>query len=353
VWAGNPIADSDENCRQQFDVIHEHWLWCTGTHDASSNVNRAVEMSPLGFELAVVNALRRLGATVQHTGKSADGGVDAMIVSSSGDPIVVQCKRVMGPVGAAVVRDLIGAVLIRGASFGIVVATGGFTRGAIATAMGQRVRLVDYASLVGGDRGLLVAPIPDELRYRPSASSATRLGAVDPKWSSRVSQLKTPSQTRTEARTSAALPLIWPWIRERVAAGEQALVICPGINSFGEGVRGAIDVFRSLASGPLAGVKVSLLHEQISEKDARRVMLERFRGREIEVLVTTRWFGSEEMDEPGATMLIILAADRLGLDELLRLRERLLRKDRRAFCVLITDKPEAEAVRTMIETSGG
>lgn len=90
----------------------------------------------------------------------------------------------------------------------------------------------------------------------------------------------------------------------------------------------------------------------MSAKDELGLMLERFRARDVDVLITTRWFGSLDMDKLNATMLIVLAADHFGLEELLRFHDRLVRIDSRGFCVLITDKPEAGAVRTMIERVG-
>src|SRR5439155_2907312 len=37
-------------------------------------------------------------------------------------------------------------------------------------------------------------------------------------------------EIRTEVRTADALPKVWPWLKERVALGEQAFVVCPRID---------------------------------------------------------------------------------------------------------------------------
>ena len=95
-------------------------------------------MTPDSFERLCRRVLRESGfIEVEVTGRSGDGGIDGNgIIRLAGlisFPVLFQCKRYSGNVGASTVRDFRGAMIGR-ADKGLVITTGGFTRDAHAEA---------------------------------------------------------------------------------------------------------------------------------------------------------------------------------------------------------------------------
>jgi hypothetical protein len=111
-------------------------------------------MSPTRFERLIADVFRRnySSAEVIHVGRPDDGGVDVLLVESNGCQWLIQAKRRESPYaseGISTIRNLLGAMVLDGASHGIVVSTADhFTyraRQAVRTAQ-QRdmvLRLVD------------------------------------------------------------------------------------------------------------------------------------------------------------------------------------------------------------------
>jgi ATP-dependent DNA helicase RecG len=153
---------------------------------------------------------------------------------------------------------------------------------------------------------------------------------------------------RTEVRPQAALPKVWPWVKERVAAGEQAFVVTPRIEEDPEDdIPSAEATFRDLKAKELAGVRVALLHGRMPARERDDVM-RRFAARELDVLVATTVV-EVGIDIPNATVMIILGAERFGLAQLHQLRGRVGRRGQRAFCVLVSaaaDESERLAAMT-------
>lgn len=91
-------------------------------------------MSPEGFERLCQRILRESGfIEVKITGRPGDGGIDGHgIIRLAGlisFPVLFQCKRSTGNVGATTVRELHGAMQGR-AEKGLILTTGGFTQSA-------------------------------------------------------------------------------------------------------------------------------------------------------------------------------------------------------------------------------
>ncbi|MBR3157984.1 MAG: ATP-dependent DNA helicase RecG [Atopobiaceae bacterium] len=125
-------------------------------------------------------------------------------------------------------------------------------------------------------------------------------------------------------------------IRDAVAAGHQAYVICPLVDERDDGsdlddvpersqaqsrrLHAATSTREELARGPLRGLRLDLLTGRMSadEKDAA---MTRFRARETDVLVATTVV-EVGVDVPNATVMLVLDADRFGLATLHQLRGR-------------------------------
>jgi restriction system protein len=110
------------------------------------------------FERATAEVLRKHQFNPRVTPGSADGGVD-IEVTRNGLKGVVQCKAHVACVGPHVVRDLYGVIHHCGASFGIIVSRGGFTRGAVEFARDKPILFLDTDDLIAmqGGRDVLAA----------------------------------------------------------------------------------------------------------------------------------------------------------------------------------------------------
>jgi restriction system protein len=112
-------------------------------------------LAPNAFERLCQRLLRESGFThVKVTGRSGDGGVDGVGLVELGGllsfPVLFQCKRYRGAVGASEIRDFRGAMIGR-ADRGLVLTTGTFTRDARAEATrdgAPPIDLVDGARLI-------------------------------------------------------------------------------------------------------------------------------------------------------------------------------------------------------------
>ena len=116
----------------------------------------------------------------------------------------------------------------------------------------------------------------------------------------------------------------WEFVVKQIQSGRQAYVVTPRVESDAEAeIVGAEQVYQQLMTGPLAGLRIELLHGRMegSEKQAK---LDAFTSGKIQVLVATTVI-EVGIDVPNATVMTILDADRMGLAQLHQLRGRISR----------------------------
>jgi restriction system protein len=101
------------------------------------------------FEILVGEVYRRQGYLVtERGGRQADGGIDLELARGR-ERVIVQCKHWLNrQVPVQRVRELLGVVTAEGADRGVLVATNGFTRDAIAFAAGKPLELIDGEALM-------------------------------------------------------------------------------------------------------------------------------------------------------------------------------------------------------------
>jgi ATP-dependent DNA helicase RecG len=151
----------------------------------------------------------------------------------------------------------------------------------------------------------------------------------------------------TYVRTTAARAKVYAWLRQQVAGGRQAYVVCPLIDE-SETVQAAsaTQLARDLRQGPLAGVRLEVLHGRLPAA-VRGERMEAFRAGAIDVLVATTVI-EVGIDVPNATIMVIENADRYGLAQLHQLRGRVGRGRFRGTCILLAD-PTTEEGRRRLE----
>jgi ATP-dependent DNA helicase RecG len=170
----------------------------------------------------------------------------------------------------------------------------------------------------------------------------------------------------------------WQRVREEVAAGHQAFVVCPRIGEAdapgdGGGSTAAdgedmeleppddeeeteeqrrpplavAQVAPMLAEGPLAGLRLAILHGRLHADDKEAVM-RAFSAGDLDVLVSTTVI-EVGVDVPNATTMVIMDADRFGLSQLHQLRGRVGRGSAPGICLLITDSPPETTARARLD----
>ncbi|AWT45723.1 MULTISPECIES: helicase-related protein [Streptomyces] len=153
----------------------------------------------------------------------------------------------------------------------------------------------------------------------------------------------------------------WERVREEVAKGHQAYVVCPRIGDEEDDPKKAgkkkaaedeadkrpplavLDVAEQLRGGPLKGLTVEVLHGRMQPDDKDAVM-RRFAAGDTDVLVATTVI-EVGVNVPNATVMVIMDADRFGVSQLHQLRGRVGRGSAPGLCLLVSEMPEASAAR--------
>jgi ATP-dependent DNA helicase RecG len=162
----------------------------------------------------------------------------------------------------------------------------------------------------------------------------------------------------------AWLDRAWARIVEEVAAGRQAYVVASRIdeepdkkNAYEHGPPPitVVQVMERLSTGPLAGLRLGLMHGRLAPEDKDAAM-SAFRAGEIDVLICTTVI-EVGVDVPNATMMVVMDADRFGISQLHQLRGRIGRGQHPSLCLLVTRMPETskagERLRAVAGTQDG
>jgi ATP-dependent DNA helicase RecG len=121
------------------------------------------------------------------------------------------------------------------------------------------------------------------------------------------------------------------------------------------GLKSAVEMHEKLRAGPLAGLRVGLLHGRL-DADEKEVVMRRFQRGEIDVLVATTVI-EVGVDVPNATVMVVEHAERFGLAQLHQLRGRVGRGAAKSYCILITGERVSplgeERLNAMVRTQDG
>ena len=162
----------------------------------------------------------------------------------------------------------------------------------------------------------------------------------------------------------------WQRVREEIAAGRQAYVVCPRIGDEAPGEAAGddggiaaddadadftarrpplavLEVAPALEGGPLAGLRLGILHGRLNPDEKDRVMTA-FTAGEIDVLVATTVI-EVGVDVPNATAMVVMDAERFGVSQLHQLRGRVGRGVAAGLCLLVTDAPEDSPSRERLD----
>jgi ATP-dependent DNA helicase RecG len=147
---------------------------------------------------------------------------------------------------------------------------------------------------------------------------------------------------QTHVVSPKALDRVYALVREQVAAGRQAYVVCPLVEESEQlQSQAAVELAAHLAEEVFPEFRVGLIHGRMRPQEREEVMAA-FRRGEIQVLVATTVI-EVGVDVPNATVMVIHDAERFGLAQLHQLRGRVGRGSHRAFCILVAGIKSEEA----------
>ena len=143
---------------------------------------------------------------------------------------------------------------------------------------------------------------------------------------------------------------MYAFLRGEVQKGRQIYVVCPLVEE-SEAVDAlpAEQVYEELRTGPLADLRVALVHGRMKAQDKDEV-LEAFRKGETDVLVSTTVI-EVGVNVPNATVMVIENAERFGLAQLHQLRGRVGRGAHESWCFLMAEPNER--LRLLTQTGDG
>ena len=150
----------------------------------------------------------------------------------------------------------------------------------------------------------------------------------------------------TWALAPDAVDAAWQRVRDEVAAGRRAYVICPLVeDSERVAATSAVAERTRLATHELRGLSVGLLHGQMKSSEKDEVMAQ-FRFGEIQVLVATVVI-EVGVDVADASVIVIEDAWRFGLAQLHQLRGRVGRGDAQSYCYVLGEPPSEEGAQRL------
>ncbi len=191
---------------------------------------------------------------------------------------------------------------------------------------------------------------------------------------------RTPIVTRQTTAEKAAE--VWGFVRKQVALGRQAYIVYPVIEGAkddepeldfpaeeeedkGRGkreegragktkalfpkakLRSATQMYDELRKGPLAGLKLGLLHGRMNADD-KEVEMRRFQRGDTKVLIATTVI-EVGVDVPNASVMVIEHAERFGLAQMHQLRGRVGRGAAKSYCILMTGGKPSESAEARLE----
>jgi len=195
---------------------------------------------------------------------------------------------------------------------------------------------------------------------------------------------RTPIVTRQTTEAKAAE--VWEFVRKQVARGRQAYIVYPVIEGakddqpeldfahedvapeviVGLGgkakkkaskktaplfpkakLRSATQMHDELRAGPLAGLRLGILHGRMNADD-KEVAMRRFQRGDTDVLIATTVI-EVGVDVPNASVMVIEHAERFGLAQMHQLRGRVGRGAAKSYCILMTGGRPSESAEARLE----
>lgn len=151
---------------------------------------------------------------------------------------------------------------------------------------------------------------------------------------------------RTFVRMPDRRELIYKFVKDEVAKGRQAYVVCPLIEESENSDAVSVEmIYDELTSGYLYGVRCGLLHGKLKPAEKENLLHEFLAGN-IDVLISTTVI-EVGVNVPNASIMVIEGAERFGLAQLHQLRGRIGRGEYASYCILINRGKNANSLERL------
>ena len=224
----------------------------------------------------------------------------------------------------------------------------------------QRAALTDKAGTPPHVLVMTATPIPRTV-------AMTVFGDLETSTLTELPAGRAPIQTSVVPLADAPhwIDRVWQRAREEVEKGHQVYVVCPRISGDETEQGGADapavegetrpdrplaaveDVLADLSAGPLAGLRLALLHGRLPPDEKDRTM-RAFAAGEVDVLVSTTVI-EVGVDVANATTMVLLDADRFGVSQLHQLRGRVGRGGLPGLCLLVSHAEVGSPARDRLD----
>ena len=153
------------------------------------------------------------------------------------------------------------------------------------------------------------------------------------------------SPIRSFWRPSEKLDAVYDFVEKQLEEGRQAYVVCPLVEESEKLEAASATAEAQRVSERFPHRRVGLLHGRM-RSDEKDLVMERFRSRAFDILVSTTVV-EVGVDVANATVMIVQNADRFGLAQLHQLRGRVGRGQHQSYCVFIADPTSEEGIERM------
>ncbi len=137
-------------------------------------------------------------------------------------------------------------------------------------------------------------------------------------------------------------------LKQRMTAGQQAMVICPVIEGSEDmDLKNAIEMYVKLRKIFDPPFHIDLIHGRLTP-DEKDLIMEQFRNGKTDLLVGTTVI-EVGVHAPGATVMVIEHPERFGLSQLHQLRGRVGRGPQKGLCLLMLSKGLSKETLTRIK----
>jgi len=153
---------------------------------------------------------------------------------------------------------------------------------------------------------------------------------------------------RTAVRSDNELGKVLGFIKTEIERGRQAYIVYPLIEKTGKSdLKAAVDGFEELKDGLFKDIEIALLHGKIKSAEKDDIM-NRFKAGDIKLIVSTTVI-EVGVDNPNATVMLIMHSERFGLSQLHQLRGRVGRGTHQSFCILHLGETDNEDTKNRVK----
>lgn len=192
----------------------------------------------------------------------------------------------------------------------------------------------------------------------PRTASLTVFGDLEQSILDELPPGRTPIRTSwipSEAPIHDPTAAVWEKIKNQVSQGRQAYVVASLVEDNEKiAAASAEETFEALQHGPLASLRLGLVHGQMA-RDEREATMAAFKDGNIDVLVSTTVI-EVGVNVPNATVMVVLDAPRFGIAQLHQIRGRVGRGRFASECVLIGEAKSddgRERMEALVESTDG